>query len=102
MVNRSSYRLKARKKDMQEKDVQQESQVMSGPGQSSHTPSKSVSPWSGRLRQGNGSPGSVESQVTTGQGKEKVAQPMTGFDTGNSSNDESLIKAWLKSLVYQS
>ena len=49
-----------------------------------------VSPWSGRLRQGNGSPGSGESQVTTGKGKEKVGQPMAGFDIGNSSNDESL------------
>ena len=68
------------KEDIQEKDVQQESQVMSGLGQSSHTPSKNVSPWSGGLRQSSGSRGSVESQVTTAKGKEKVGQPMAGFD----------------------
>ena len=60
------------KDDVQGKDVHQESQVMSGPGESSRTPSKSVSPWSGRLRQGSGSPGSAESKVTTAKGKEKV------------------------------
>ena len=42
------------KEDMQENDVQQEPQVMSGPSESSHTPSKNVSPWSGRLRQTSG------------------------------------------------
>ena len=75
---------------MQGKDMQQESQVMSGPGESSHTASKHFSPWSGRLRQSSGSPGSVESKVTTSKGKEKVGQCMAGFDAGHSSSDKSL------------
>ena len=33
---------------------------------------------------------SVESKVTTAKGKEKVGQPMAGFDAGHSSSDESL------------
>ena len=80
----------AEKDDAQGKGVQQESQVISGPGESPRTSSKSVNPWSGRLRQSNVSPGSAESKAATTKGKEKVEQSMIGFDARHSSSDESL------------
>ena len=77
---------------MSKKGVQQESQKLSGPGESSNTPTKDVNPWSGRLRFGspNVSPGSAGSKTGSTKGKEKVDQQMIGFDAGHSSGDESL------------
>ena len=77
------------KEEVQEKGQQQESQVLTdGLGESSNTPSKSVNPWSGRLRSGspNVSVGSVGSKIGSVKGKEKVDV----FDAGHSSGDESL------------
>ena len=57
-----------------EKGVQQESQKLSGPGESSNMPAKDVNPWSARLRSGspNVSTGSGQSKTGSIKGKEKV------------------------------
>ena len=80
------------KEDVSKKGVQQESQKLSGPGESLNTPTKDVNPWSGRLRSSspNVSVGSAGSKVGSSKGKEKVDQSMIGFDAGHSSGDESL------------
>ena len=80
------------KEDVLEKGVQQESQKLSGPGESSNMPTKAINPWSKRLRSGssNVSTGSAGSKIGSIEGKEKVDEQMIGFDVGHSSGDESL------------
>ena len=67
--------------------------MLSGPKSSVQTPTR-VNPWSGRLRNPSASPnvsiGSARSKASSAKGKEKVDQPMIGFDAGHSSGDESL------------
>ncbi len=77
---------------MPEKGAQQESQMLSGPGESSNTPSKNVNPWSGRLRFGSPNVpfGSAGSKTGSTKGKKKEDQPMAVFDASHSSGDESL------------
>ena len=92
MVHKKCIQDDVEKEDVSKKGVQQESQKLSGPEDSSNTPTKDVNPWSGRLRSGslNVLVGSAGSKIGSAKGKEKVDQSMIGFDAGHSSGDESL------------
>ena len=66
-------------------DVEQQSQVLSGPGESSNSGSN-ISPWMGRLQSGAPSHGSAKNGTHVSQkGKEKVDQPIFLYvSTGDS------------------